>query len=465
MRVIESAIILAAIGSAYCYESIPSSHRLYPRQDFYYDSVCPLGKGYTTGGDAMDHFSVIGTRYLSFGVQKIPGPIAARDALIDYRTDEIIINKDTPADCQLDKTDIYSYGLVADKKYSGGKVTVFGNAYGRQINSGGIIPEGDGCSLEQEKDPMEWDEIGVTLSYANRYLQDIPPDLKIDDTGTIIRTTNEPRHPHYHVITLNTCTKPGATTCSQYPLDVLSDPSGIIYGGSEWAGPNDPENFLLDGRTIVVNIPVPASDSLTTTTDNISAKFPTCRTIFNIYRLDYEDYYSNDEFWANIDGTGLFEGLILAPHAIMAAQNAQIIGGKVFASDFGVYDAAQFNDFTCGSYDGCMVLYGFVPPVSSSTSSCGTETTTKTEVSTATTTVGTLTTIDTSTTVTTHKTTVETLTSTFQPTDPTTMVTTVASTFTTTDTSGPTTTTRVYTSMATVIVPVQNEWPPYDYQG
>ncbi|KAI8150356.1 hypothetical protein BJV82DRAFT_586890 [Fennellomyces sp. T-0311] len=465
MRVIESAIILAAIGSAYCYESIPSSHRLYPRQDFYYDSVCPLGKGYTTGGDAMDHFSAIGTRYLYFGVQKIPGPIAARDAFTDYRLDGITINEDTPADCHLDKTDIYSYGLVANIIGSEGKVTVFGNAYGRDINISEVITKGDECNLEHEKDPIDWDEINVTLSYANRYLQDIPPDLKIDDTGTIIRTTNEPRHPHYHVITLNTCTQPGATTCSQYPLDVLSDPSGIIYDGSEWAGPNDPENFLLDGRTIVVNIPVPAGETLTTTTDNISAKFPTCRTIFNIYSLDVEDYYSYDDFSANINGNGLFEGLILAPHATMEVKRAQTIGGKVFARDFTVYPSAQFNDFTCGSYDGCMVLYGFVPPVSSSTSSCGTETTTETKVSTATTTVGTLTTTDTSTTVTTHKTTVETLTSTFQPTDPTTMVTTVASTFTTTDTSGPTTTTRVYTSMATVIVPVQNEWPPYDYRG
>ncbi|KAI8143056.1 hypothetical protein BJV82DRAFT_613340 [Fennellomyces sp. T-0311] len=474
MQVIgQTAILLAVANTVLCNGLYPAiSHDWQPRQNKPDITACPLEKGISTLGDIYNHFMVLNFNSILDAKSGFAGPVASNGTYSESSTEGTTVARENPADCQLGANDIYSYGLVARSSIST-KTTldVYGNIYSPSAVTGDVNPVGESCSLESSKSPIDFTSLYDGLLTASKYLYDLSPDYKFDDVGKVTRISDQPAHPSYHVFTLDSCaSKSPQGTCSGQPADSLSSPNGILGGRSEWSGP-DLSEIIDDGLTIVVNIPVTENLGLPIPNDNISIGFPTCRTIFNIYTVTAEtSEFSTSRSTASLgfSGDGLFEGLILAPKvtSLVYPQFGERLGGKWFSKN--VYSPGRMiEDFGCGSYQGCFPVadHGPPDPSSSSTSessstSCDPETTTMTETTTKTTSVETLTTTDTAITTVTHKTTVDVVTTVLTSTVPTTLLSTATLTFTTTDTSDLTTTTRIFTSLTTVIVPVENEWPP-----
>ncbi|KAI8138480.1 hypothetical protein BJV82DRAFT_630968 [Fennellomyces sp. T-0311] len=469
MRVIgQTAILLAVANTVLCNRLYPAiSYDWQPRQNKPDITACPLEKGISTLGDIYNHFMIVNFYSFLDAKSGFAGPVASNGSYNEASVEGTTVARENPADCQLGANDIYSYGLVARSYIStGSTLDIYGNIYSPSAVTGDVNPVGESCSLESSKNPIDFESLHDGLLTASKYLYDLSPDYKFDADGKVTRITDQPAHPSYHVFTLDTCeSKSPQGTCSGQPADSLSSPNGILFGGSEWSGP-DLSEIIDDGLTIVVNIAVTERSTLQVSTDNVSIGFPTCRTIFNIYpvRADTSEFSTSSSIvLVFFMGDGLFEGLILAPKVwnVVHWESDERLGGKWFSNN--VYSPGNMiKDFKCGSYGGCFPVADYAPPEpsKSSSTSCDPETTTMTETTTTTTSVETLTTTNTAITTVTHETTVDVVTTVLTSTVPTTLLSTATHTFKTTDTSDLTTTTRIFTSLATVIVPVENEWPP-----
>ncbi|KAI8146463.1 hypothetical protein BJV82DRAFT_598639 [Fennellomyces sp. T-0311] len=354
--VISSIALAAALATADSFSrraSIPDS--------------CPLDHN-TWSGDVFTSFTglVANDFTVGGGGKEIAGRLAVGGT---FTARDYTVNAGNDVDCtgHQNNTSFTDQGLVAVGKVNPQNVAV--NGYSVLLGGGdisGIQPIDPACTVSTE--PLFGElqlriaqDAAVTASSLFAFME---PHYSMDANGKVTKLYDGAED-KYAVFKFHSCEAENCSTSGQ-----LSDPTGFLFNtNGTYKGMTG--DVPSSDKTVIFNIPVTQSDTITITNDLISEGLNPCKTIFNFYAVDMGGGYDfEDVFTVNRTNAGPISGFTLAVRGNiidgpLGGFVGQIVSNAYTWGDMhtgpSILSYASASD-QCTTFDGCFPTRRYYNP-------------------------------------------------------------------------------------------------------